>query len=101
MRGVARVALLSLLLTLSQVQATAGSLSIFYRLAFLSFDNPATQQHDERATLSAPYADASGETLAYARTAASRAGRFVAVERHARHDTLAASLGITRSPPGA
>ena len=101
MRGVARVALLSLLLALSQVQATAGSLSIFYRLAFLSFDNPATQHQDERATLSAPYADASGETLASARAAASSADRFVAVESHVRHDALLASLGITRSPPGA
>jgi len=101
MRGVARVALLSLLLALSQIQATAGSLSIFYRLAFLSFDNPVTQHHDERATLCAPSADVSGETLAYARAAASRAHGFVAVESLVRPDALIASLGITRSPPDA
>ena len=101
MRSVARVALLSLLLALSQVQATAGSLSIFYRLAFLSFDNPVTQQYDERATLSAPYADACGETLAYARAAASCADGFVVVASRVRHDALVASLGITRSPPAA
>jgi hypothetical protein len=100
-RTVARVALLSLLLALSQVQAISGSLSIFNRLAFLSFDNPATQQCDEQASMAAPCADVSGETLASARTAASCTDRFVAVVSQVRHDTLVASLGITRAPPGA
>ena len=101
MRAVTRVALLAGLLALSQLQAISGSLSIFNRLAFLSFDNPTTQYSDELASLATPYADAGGETLACARAAASHADRFVDVTTDARRDTLAASLGVTRSPPGA
>jgi hypothetical protein len=101
MRIVARVGLLVFLLALSQTQAIQGSLSIFVRLAFLSFDNPTTQHFDELATLSAPSADASGEPLAYARAAASVVRGFLVVTTVVSHDTVALSLGITRSPPGA
>ena len=94
-----RVTLLLTLLALSQGQATDASLSIFWRLAVLSFDSPGTQHGDEAASTTVPHADPAGEAIAHltaaAATAHARAGALAGVER----PTAAVSFGVTRSPP--
>ena len=93
-----RVALLVALLALGHAQAAHASVSIFARLAFLSFDSPTTQYCDELASQPAPYADTAGETLAWARAAVSPAGLIVIGEAPVSRRAVASS-GITRAPP--
>jgi hypothetical protein len=101
MRLAAQAGLLVLLLALGQTEATLASLSIVLRVAFLSFDSPSTQHHDELATQAAPCADAAGETLAHARAAATATTGRVALATGIIAAAAWRPLGITRAPPAA
>ena len=99
MPPVVRVALLVLLLALGQAQATDAALSIFWRLAVLTYDSPVTQQIDEAASASVPHADPASEALAHlhaaATTASGRPGSLAGPVR----DTAVLASGVTRAPP--
>lgn len=99
MSVVVRVTLLLTLLALSQAQATEASLSIFWRTAVLSFDNPGTQHCDEAASTTVPHADPASEAIAHleaaAATAHGRAGALAGLVR----PVAAVSSGTTRAPP--
>lgn len=94
-----RVAVLALLLALGQAHASDASVSIFWRLAVLSFDNPGTQQSDEAATASVPHADPAGEAIAHLQAAATSGGGRVGIPVGVVRPTAAFSFGITRAPP--
>ena len=101
MSRVAQVALLVLLLALSQAQATDAALSILGRLAVLSFDSPVTQQFDEAASASVPHADPAGEAVAHVQAAAMTASGRARIAIGIVRATATLSFGITRAPPSA
>jgi hypothetical protein len=96
-----RAGLLGVLLLLSLSQATHAILGIYLRAAVVSWDSPISQQQDELASQSLPWADSFAESLAHARAAAGLISGLNTLPADPEHASLALSSGITRSPPAA
>jgi hypothetical protein len=69
-RGGALVALLLLLLAMFQVSSPQGALHVVWRVAVLSFDDPATQILDQIALEKPSFADGLGQAIRTSRLAA-------------------------------
>jgi hypothetical protein len=97
MRLLASLLLIGFLAT-GEVQHTLAHLGIIWRLAVLSWDNPATQWQDEIASQSSTCQDASGEASDAIRRTPPRK-----LALHVRSDTsrLAADISstVSRAPP--
>lgn len=94
-----RVALLVGLLSVVQFESSHASVSILWRYAVLSWDNPATQIQDELACGTAPCADLAGEARESVRAVHLAPGVLAPSRNQTARESPAHSAGITRSPP--
>ncbi len=98
----ARVALVLLtLVALVQLESPRASLSILWRGAVLSFDNPATQVLDELASGATPVADPTREARQSTRAAAAQSAPLALHLAVVAARTTTDLAGITRAPPAA
>lgn len=95
------VVVLLVLLALVQLESPRAALSILWRGAVLSFDNPATQALDELVSGASPVADPAAEARRSTRAAAAVSTPFA-------HDVVAVAARpaadlarFTRAPPAA
>ena len=97
-----RVALVFLaLVALVQLEWPRALLSILWRGAVLSFDNPATQALDELASGATPVADPTRDARRSTRAAAVVSAPLALQRVVVAAGTATALAGITRSPPAA
>ena len=84
---------------LLQIQAPRALLNVLWRVADLSFDDPAMQALDELASETPPYAEPFTEAQASVRCPSEVSGPVHEQERFPTARRFILSSGITRGPP--